>query len=336
MNKVKIELQMCSKLNRPPCLRCAILAMGPPEIHAEKGKPVATPETQFLPVHHPRPPMPKILLVDDDESFRGTLGKLLKFKGFRVVEAASVPGALKLIGAQTFDALLSDLHMPAPGDGLTVISAMRHSHPQAITILLSAYPELDQAAAAILKQADEVLVKPIRIDALVGTITERLKQGATPARAIESLASILEQELQATIEDWLQSVDSDPLLAVVRLDDDQRCAHLPQMFRDLIVRLRNPLPLGQRALVSPAAQAYGMLRRRQGYTAAMLVEESRMLQVSIFQTLQDNLHRTDFKRLLTGVMAIADEVDSQLAQAMRSYISESIADREPSELPGAA
>lgn len=47
-----------------------------------------------------------------------------------------------------------------------------------------------------------------------------------------------------------------------------------------------------------------------------------MLQVSIFQTLQNNLARVDFSLLPVGVMAIADEVDSQLAQAMASYVSE--------------
>jgi hypothetical protein len=54
----------------------------------------------------------------------------------------------------------------------------------------------------------------------------------------------------------------------------------------------------------------------------MLVEESRMLQVSIFQTLQNNLQTVNFSLLLLDVMAIADEVDSQLAQAMTSYIAE--------------
>jgi len=93
--------------------------------------------------------------------------------------------------------------------------------------------------------------------------------------------------------------------------------------------LRNPLPLGSRALVSPAAHEHGLLRRQQGYTAAMMVEESRMLQVSIFQTLQNNLARVDFSQVLVAVMAIADEVDSQLAQAMTSYVSEEKVGRLP-------
>jgi hypothetical protein len=82
-------------------------------------------------------------------------------------------------------------------------------------------------------------------------------------------------------------------------------------------------------LVSTAAAAHGLSRREQGYSAAMIVEESRMLQVSIFQTLQNNLHQVDFSLLLLGVMAIADEVDSQLAQTMASYIAESKVDLLP-------
>jgi hypothetical protein len=76
-------------------------------------------------------------------------------------------------------------------------------------------------------------------------------------------------------------------------------------------------------LVSVAAQRHGRLRCQQGYSAAMLVAESRMLQVSIFETLQKNLASIDFSVLLNGVMTIADEVDSQLSQAMDCYIDES-------------
>ena len=280
-------------------------------------------ETPSPPDSSPAPGISKILLVDDDDAVRVLIGELLRSKGFDVTEAADVPSALKLIITQSFDALISDLHMPASGDGLTVVSAMRHSQPLAVTLLMSAFPEMAEAARAIIRQTDQVLVKPMKIDALVTTITDRLKLGATPSPVVESLAGILERETQATIEEWLSCVDVDPLVTIVPLDDNVRCAHLPQLFRDLVSRLRYPLPLGTRALPSPAAAEHGLLRRKQGYSASMLVEESRMLQVSIFQTLQNNLHKVNFSSLLVGVMAIADEVDSQLAQQMASYISES-------------
>jgi hypothetical protein len=131
------------------------------------------------------------------------------------------------------------------------------------------------------------------------------------------VATILEQETQATINDWFERNMANHLLANSPLEETVRTYHLPALFRDLVNRLRSPLPA--HALVSPGAVAHGLMRRSQGYTAAMLVEESRMLRVSIFHALQINAHRIDFNVLLPDVMAIADEVDSQLAQAMTSY-----------------
>jgi len=144
----------------------------------------------------------------------------------------------------------------------------------------------------------------------------------TQRRVVDNVASILEQETQSSIRDWLLRVELNPQFIDVRLDCEVRCAHLPHLFRDLVSRLRYPFPLGSRALTSPSAAEHGRLRQKQGYTAAMLVEESRMLQASIFQTLQNNVQRVDLGLLLVGVMAIADEVDSQLAQAMACYVSE--------------
>jgi len=62
------------------------------------------------------------------------------------------------------------------------------------------------------------------------------------------------------------------------------------------------------------------MRRIQGYTPGMLVHDSRILQVTLFGTLQNNLSALDFSLLLPDVMTIADEVDSQLTQAMDSYV----------------
>jgi hypothetical protein len=52
----------------------------------------------------------------------------------------------------------------------------------------------------------------------------------------------------------------------------------------------------------------------------MLVHESRILQVTLFGTLQSNLNALDFSLLLPDVMTIADEVDAQLTQSMESFM----------------
>jgi YesN/AraC family two-component response regulator len=271
----------------------------------------------------------KLLLVDDDDLIRSTLCEILDHEGFDVTTAANVSEALKHISSNIYDVLLSDLHMPGAGDGLTVVSAMRHANPKAVTMILSAFPEMDAASHAILLQADQILVKPMNVTALIEAIKERLATGSPAARVVETVATILERTSDITIQGWLAFVQNDEKIMAVALTDEQRSCHLPRLFSELVNRLRSFKVIGSKEVVSPAAAEHGLNRRRQGYSAAMLVEESRMLQVSIFQTLQNNLANIDFSVLLIGVMTIADEIDSQLSQAMASYIAESVSDALP-------
>jgi len=271
----------------------------------------------------------RVLLVDDDNAIRFSLGKILEHHGFNVSSASNVSDALKLISSESFDVLLSDLHMPGPGDGLTVVSAMRHSNPKAVTLLLSAFPQMTAAANAILLQTDEILVKPMNVASLMLVIEERLLKGAPVPRVIESVATILERTAQNSIDLWYSGVQLEPKLMAIPLSFEVRCGHLPQVFRDLVTRLKSFRSLGSKELISEAAIEHGAARFRQGYSAAMMVEESRILQVSIFETLQNNLACIDFSVLLIGVMTIADEVDSQLSQAMESFTKTSMEDIMP-------
>jgi DNA-binding NtrC family response regulator len=120
----------------------------------------------------------KVLLVDDDETVRSGLQSALEASGFAVVVASNVKEALRIMTTGHFDVLLTDLHMPGAGDGLTVASAMRHINPSAVTILLSANPDIAEAAAAIREQIEVILLKPVSIDDMVDLIRKRLAQSA--------------------------------------------------------------------------------------------------------------------------------------------------------------
>lgn len=260
----------------------------------------------------------RVLVVEDDDAVRMMLQEGLQRDGFEVVVASNVRDALKLIATEDFNVLLSDLHMPMAGDGFTLVSAMRHTHPNALTVVLSGYPALDEAMSAIISQADEIFMKPVRIRELKELIRKKLTEPRTIKRVKpESVASILEREVETTIQNWLDIVDQDAELTCIPMSRLERTGHLPRLLLDLVVRLR--LDSGLPAPVSMAARNHGEMRLQQGYTATMLVEESRILQVSIFRTLQRNLGGVDFSRLLLEVVTIADEVDSQLKQAMFSY-----------------
>jgi hypothetical protein len=132
-----------------------------------------------------------------------------------------------------------------------------------------------------------------------------------------SVATILERTAPSTIQDWYERVLLDGRLMAVPMSRELRCAHLPQLFRDLVFRLRFSAPPGSDVLLSSKdVTEHGAIRRKQGYSAAMMVEESRMLQVSIFKCLHDNRDCLDFNLLLPDVMTIADEVDAQLSRAV--------------------
>jgi DNA-binding response OmpR family regulator len=268
---------------------------------------------------------PKILVVDDDDQIRTSLRAVLEFNQFKVTTAGNVGEALHLIDTEPFDVLLSDLHMPGAADGFTVVSAMRHTHPEAVTLIFTGYPALKEAMSAILLQADEILLKPLTPPTLVAQIREKLKnRGLRKLTSIERVASILERDTQATIEDWLDRVDAEDELTCVPLSREQRTGHLPKLFGELVHRLRVPRNLGTKQ-VSEAAVQHGKVRQSQGYSLPMVIEESRILQVSIFNTLQKNLSSVDFSLLLTDVMTIADECDSQLKQTITSFMRQAAA-----------
>jgi len=148
-------------------------------------------------------------------------------------------------------------------------------------------------------------------------VTGSRESGTTAT--MESVADILERELQSVIADWLRRVNQEPDLTCIPLTFEERTGHLPHLLHDVIARLR--LDAGTKAPISKAAAEHGDLRRKQGYTVAMAVEESRLLQVTIFSTLHKNVKNLEFSFLLPDVVTIADEVDAQLKEQMLRFMA---------------
>jgi DNA-binding response OmpR family regulator len=270
------------------------------------------------------PVVHKVLLVDDDDAVREMMTVTLKDKGFEVVAAACVTEALRHITRERFDVLLTDLHMPNAGDGFTVVTAMRHSQPDALTLLVSGYPDVQSAMDAILLEADEILVKPFNVGRLAELVREKmLVHRPAPRPEKERVGVILQRCATSIVEDWLVRAKQSKELNHVLLSDAERTGHLPKLVEDLVIRLSTPSAITKDsdAVFCVAAVAHGKLRYLQGYTPAMLVHESRILQVTLFGTLQRNLSSLDFSLLLPDVMTIADEVDAQLTQSMDSYMT---------------
>ena len=132
------------------------------------------------------------------------------------------------------------------------------------------------------------------------------------------MADILERELQPTIQEWLRRVNLVPELTDIALSDADRTGHLPQLYHDLISRLR--LAEDVESPISVAAATHGKVRRAQGYSASMLIQESRVFQVATFSTLHRHQSELDPSQVLSNAMVIADEVDAQLMETVRSLM----------------
>jgi ActR/RegA family two-component response regulator len=278
----------------------------------------------------PAPEKLRILLVQADaEGASDGLRRALERKGHEVVVKTTITESLACVTAERFAALICDLHLPAAGDGFTLVNAMHHCHPQAVTMVMSNYPALKESLATLLPQADEVLVTPVPNQQIVELLEARLRVPKQHrVRSRESIATILERYGEETVSEWLKRTkDTKTLRAAAVLPDEDRTGYLKALLRELVYRLRAPRHEEGTAAISNAAIAHGRVRKQQGYTSAMLVEESRILQVCIFQTLRNNLNAVDLALVLTDVMTIADEVDSQLRQTMDSFSQISSASR---------
>jgi hypothetical protein len=142
----------------------------------------------------------------------------------------------------------------------------------------------------------------------------------TKLKTVASVADILERELEPTIKEWLRRVNLIPELTDIPLSDADRAGHLPKLYFDLISRLR--LAKDAQPPISVAAAAHGQLRRAQGYSPSMLIDESRVFQIATFGALHLHQSELDHNQMLLDVMVIADEVDAQLMETVRSLMVE--------------
>ena len=180
-------------------------------------------------------------------------------------------------------------------------------NPTAVTLLLSAFPEMTAAAQAIMHQADEILVKPMDLLTLVQIIRQRVASGPQRKREIETVAAILERTTEAAISGMVQpgrsgtDADVDPHEPGRALRPSPRpvprtCK--PSSLRTAPSAVRKPL-LQPLASMAPIASAAG--------TPLPCWWKKHAFCRSASSTLcKKNLVNIDYSVLLVGVMTIAD------------------------------
>ena len=116
----------------------------------------------------------KILVVDDDENIRNTMKAILEDEGYIVDLAATGSEAIQQTKKTAYNIALLDIRLPDM-EGVELLKLIKDTVPRTRKIMVTGYPSMQNAIAALNKSADAYLVKPIDIENLLNTVKEQLQ-----------------------------------------------------------------------------------------------------------------------------------------------------------------
>ena len=128
----------------------------------------------------------RVLLADDEETFRNSLSVLLQREGYECDATSTAAEAIERLSRQSYDLLITDLRIPGNGE-FELLKAAAHSLP---VIVVTAYPSVPTAIEAVRFAVVDYLVKPCDFDELLRAVRRALETRKT-ARLLESLRAAL-------------------------------------------------------------------------------------------------------------------------------------------------
>lgn len=117
----------------------------------------------------------RILIVNDEPSIEKLLAEKLRPQGFDCSGCHSGQEALNLLDLQKFDAILSDLHMPAM-NGLELMRVVREKHPQLAFMMITGVDDARVAIQAMKEGSDDYLLKPLDLGAVLVSVNRMLER----------------------------------------------------------------------------------------------------------------------------------------------------------------
>jgi len=118
----------------------------------------------------------KVLVVDDEESARVALSKILTHDGYDVSAAGNGVEALEFLRNRDVDLIITDINMPEM-NGLTFLRELNRIHPQSNVVMLTAYGEVESYLEAMNLGAFEYINKPVNYEDLKKVINKIFKIG---------------------------------------------------------------------------------------------------------------------------------------------------------------
>lgn len=157
---------------------------------------------------------PQILVVDDDQTVRNTIVRMLRKSNYNVISAANGHDGLELFSEEQPDLVITDLRMPGI-DGLEVLKRMSATAPDIPVIVVSGQGTITDAVEALRRGAVDYLIKPIEEIAIlthsVDNALQRVKLIEENRRYRENLEEAVRartRQLETTNKSLLREINS--------------------------------------------------------------------------------------------------------------------------------
>ena len=116
-----------------------------------------------------------ILIVEDEETLRESLGRLFKKSGYRVDTAGAAEDALGMCEDGMYDVIISDILLPGM-DGIEMMGALRETLPEQVFIIMTAYASLDTAVRALRAGAYDYIMKPVMHEEIKQVVKNAIRE----------------------------------------------------------------------------------------------------------------------------------------------------------------
>jgi DNA-binding NtrC family response regulator len=139
----------------------------------------------------------RILVIDDDENIRKVLETILEDEGYIVETAETAKKGIEESEKEFYNLALIDVRLPDM-EGIELLSKLRNTKPKMRKIIVTGYPTLQNAVAAVNKGADAYVMKPFEVDKILQTIREQLKkQEEEKSYSEEKVVEFIETRIKA-------------------------------------------------------------------------------------------------------------------------------------------
>jgi putative nucleotidyltransferase with HDIG domain len=173
-----------------------------------------------------------VLIVDDEGAHRTALAVMLGEVGIRCITAANAEEAFRLIAERKVDAIIADLEMPGVS-GLELLDRVQLQYPNVVVLMATGVDDLRMGVQAMKRGAEDYLVKPLDLDAVVASLERALERKRLHLelenyrRRLEEMVSERTQQLRTALADIERGYEDtlQTLGAAIDLRDSETAGH---------------------------------------------------------------------------------------------------------------